>query len=623
MSKLEIYLNDTHKSFEKGFATTLEGKLVILSGVNGAGKSQLMSIIRGIYTNPIQNTIQNISSNIKIDDIILKKEEIDFRSFKENISISEITPSTSQTFLQSTNQAWHNYQRHLLNPVNQELSNFSDSCIEAKNILVKNFSESEFNNRSIKEAVFKATLQNSNYIWKQGDKFTNIIGEIFFLHILKVNKKMVEVGRSHFTLNMLEEAPWLKLNKLFAKLKLDYRFKENYELNGVEINEQPKLFAIKSDGLIDENSSRNLVDLSDGEKTIIALCFATLIDNNKNKKKLLLLDELDSVLNPSLIQMFFAVIQEFFIDEGIMVVLSTHSPSTISLSPDYTKFYEIFKPNTTGNRILEIPQNNYSELLIANKKFYDKISNQEKRITELQNNIISNQNILIITEGKTDWKYFLSALRFFHERNEFEDIEEDFFYRFGSEQDKKDNVCHTREVNELSDSKLKNYLNSLIEARKIDVDNNQIRIGIFDSDTNIQLVNDSLRNVFSFKIEPNNISTELLFTDEEIKFEINDKRLFIGDEFDSRSKIHKTNPLLTLGGDSSNTNKAGKRTIIESDVYNRKSENVSLSKEKFAQAIYHNSAFVSLESWNNFKDIFEKISRIIPKKMQKGDDDKL
>lgn len=614
MSKLEIQLNQIYKSFENGFITTLEGKLVILSGVNGAGKSQLMSTILGFD----KNTNQNISSSIKIDGIELKKEEIDFRSFKENIGINEITTSTSQTFLSSTEQAWSYYINYRLNHIDPSLIQYSDSCIEAKKIMLNNFSIDEFNSGQINEAAFKTTLRDSNYIWKVGDKFTNIIGEIFFLHILKVNKKMVEVSREQFTLNMLEEAPWLKLNKLFEKLKLDYRFKDNYELNGVEINEQPKLFAIKSNGSIDENSSRNLVDLSDGEKTIISLCFATLIDNNVNAKKLLLLDELDSVLNPSLIQMFFAVIEEFFINKGIMVVLSTHSPATISLSPDNTKFYEIFKPNSTGNRVLEIPQNDYSELLIANKKFYDKISNQENRITELQNNIISNQNILILTEGKTDWKYFLSALRFFHNNNQFEDIEEDYFYRFGSEQDLKDNVCNTKEVNELSDSKLKNYLNSLIEARKIDINNTQIRIGIFDSDTNIQLVNDSGKNVFSFKIEPNNISTELLFTDEEIKIEIDNKRLFIGDEFDIRNKIHNTNSLLTLGGDSSNTNKAGKRTIIESDVYDRERKNVSLSKEKFAQAIYHNNALISLNSWNNFKHIFEQISTIIPKKIKEG-----
>lgn len=615
MSKLEIQLNQIYKSFEDGFITTLEGKLVILSGVNGAGKSQLMSTILGFD----KNINQNISSNIKIDNINLNKEEIDFRSFKENIGINEITISTSQTFLSSTEQAWNYYKRFRLNHTNSELIQYTDSCIEAKKILLNNFPVNEFDDGQINETEFKAKLRDSNYIWKAGDKFTNIIGEIFFLHILKVNKKMVEVSRDQFTLNMLEEAPWLKLNKLFEKLKLDYKFKDNYELNGVEINEQPTLFAIKSNGSIDENNSRNLVDLSDGEKTIISLCFATLIDNNKNVKKLLLLDELDSVLNPSLIQMFFAVIEEFFINQGIMVVLSTHSPATISLSPDYTTFYEIFKPNSTGNRIIEIPQNDYSELLIANKKFYDKISNQENRINELQNNIISNQNILIITEGKTDWKYFLSALRIFHINNQFIDIEEDFFYRFGSEQDLEDNVCDTKEVNELNDSKLKNYLNSLIEARKIDLNNTQIRIGIFDSDTNIQLVNDSVRNVFSFKIEPNNISTELLFTDEEIKIEIDNKRLFIGDEFDIRNKIHKTNSLLTLGGDNSNTNKAGKRTIIESDVYDRERKNVSLSKDKFAQAIYHNNNLISLNSWNNFKHIFEQISKIIPKKIVEGD----
>jgi ABC-type branched-subunit amino acid transport system ATPase component len=607
MKKIELQLNQDYKSFEKGFVTILEGDLIILSGVNGAGKSQLMTLIYG--TNRITNTF--ISSNIKINGTTLRQDEIDFRSFKENISINEIVESSSNTFLSSAENAWQNYYNHGLNVSNPSLNNFIDSSIEAKKIILSKFSEQEFNDRNIKDSDFKKALRDANFIWKAGDKFTNIIGEIFFLHALEINKKMVEVGRDQFNANMLQEAPWAKLNRLFHKLKFGYRFKDNYELIGIEINEQPKLYAIKFDETIDEENSRNLSDLSDGEKTIISICFATLIDNKAYSKKLLLLDELDSVLNPSLIQMFFTVIEEFFLKQDILVILSTHSSATISLSPNYAKFYEVFKPNSTGKRILEVSPNEYSELLIANKKFYDKIADQENRILELEKNISNDQNVLIVTEGKTDWKYFLSALRFFHKNNLFKNIQESYFYKFGSESDVRSGICGTDNINELSESKLKNYLNFLIESRKIDTNYNKIRIGIFDSDTNISLTNDSEKKIYSFKIEPNNISTELLFTDEAIKTLVEGRRLFIGSEFGERNKIHIEDSSLSLGGDSSNTNKAGKRVIIETDVYIRTGESIALSKEGFAKAIFEGKINISEESWNKFRNIFVQISAII------------
>jgi ABC-type multidrug transport system ATPase subunit len=606
MKKLTIQLNQQYRSFENGFNTTLEGDLTILSGVNGAGKSQIINIILG-HDKPYS---AGISSIIKIDGIEIKKEDIDFRSFKENINIAEITLSNAQAFSSSVETIWSFYQQSRLNIDTN--NGFLDSCLEAKNILLQHFSEEQFNQGIINEKEFKEKLQNSNFVIRAGDKFTNNIGEIFFSHALKINEAMKEVGRKNFDPEKLPKAPWKRLNNLFAKLNLDYRFRDHYEVTGVDINEQPQLYALKNDGMLDESNSRRLSDLSDGEKTIISLCFASLSNSPSAVKKLLLLDELDAVLNPSLIQIFFTVIQEFFIDQGVMVIMATHSPATISLSPDNATYYEIFRPNQKEVRILEVSRDEYSELQIANKDFYDKITDQDKRIDSLLQQINSPQEILIITEGKTDWKYMLGALKYFNSNQEFLDIKEEFFYRFGSDKDKEQKICGCNKIDDLSDSKLRSYLNSLMESRKIDANHNQIRIGIFDSDNKeIRIVNDKENKVFSFKIEPIDISTEFLFDDSEIKTDFHGKRLYIGDEFDQRTKKHSCDLSLSLGGSSSNTNKAGKRTIIESDVYNSSNENIALSKEKFAQAVFNGEVEISKKSWENFRHIFEKIKTFL------------
>lgn len=609
MKDLKIKLNQKFRSFETDFNATLHGDLIILSGVNGSGKSQLLNII---YGQEGRDNYKKINSTILIDEQLISLTDIDIRSFKDNTNIPELTPSTSQSFINSSNSAWEIYYRDRLDPLSQNNYQYADSCTLARKILQEGCGVERFDSVQITENEFKSKLRQENFIWRTGDKFTNSIGEIFFNHSLKVSEMMKDVGRANYNSTMIEKAPWTVLNELFEKLNLEYRFKNDYFIIGVEINEQPRLFPLNIDGSINGNEGRILSDLSDGEKTIISLCFASLIGNKFSDKKLLLLDELDSVLNPSLIEIFFTVIDEFFTKQGIMVVMSTHSPATISLSPNHTKFYEIFKPNQKGIRILEVLKDDYTELLIANKNFYDKISNQQNRITELEKTINSNVDILIVTEGKTDWKYFIAALRYFNNKNRFTQIKEDFFYRFGSQEDLDNSICGTKEVNELCDSKLTNYLSSLRNSREIDNTDSKTRIGIFDSDTKVSLVNDNKRNIFSIKIEPEGISTEFLFKDEEIKTNLNGRRLFVGDEFNSRTKKHKTENYY-IGGLANNPNKAGKRTIIETDVYDMNSINIAISKEKFAQEVYNNQIIISEDSWENFAHIFEFISNKIPK----------
>jgi predicted ATPase len=506
---------------------------------------------------------------------------------------------------------------------NSNLVQFSDSCLEAKKIILESSSEQEFHNNPISEAIFKEKLKKRDFIWRSNDKFANAVGEAFFSYALKVSEKMKDVSRAEFKSEMLnEEAPWTHLNRLFKKLRFNYRFKENYEISGVYINEQPRLYALTDDEMLNENQTRSLAELSDGEKVIISLCFASLNSSNLDAKRLLLLDELDAVLNPSLIQAFFAVIQDYFIDQGVMVIMITHSPATISLAPDYAKCYEVFKPNPTGKRILEVSRDEYSEMQIANKSFYDQINHQEQRINSLlkaiessQKVIESSQDILIVTEGKTDWKYMLSALRYFHGKGEFKDVKEEFFFRFGSESDLRESVCGCNVVSNMSDSELTKYLNALREARRIDA-NDKIRIGIFDSDAKPTIVNDGEKKIFSFKIEPPGISTEFLFTDDEIKTPVSEMRLYIGDEFCQKSTIHLHDSNLTLGSEKENRNKVGQRVIIDSGVYDRDRRSLALSKERFAKAIFNDEISISEESWEKFRHIFEKIQTYINNEIQ-------
>ena len=57
MKKLDIEILETYKLYEKGTSYSLDGDLIVLSGINGSGKSQLLQIIAN-------NSNENISRNI-------------------------------------------------------------------------------------------------------------------------------------------------------------------------------------------------------------------------------------------------------------------------------------------------------------------------------------------------------------------------------------------------------------------------------------------------------------------------------------------------------------------------------------------------------------------------------
>ena len=95
--------------------------------------------------------------------------------------------------------------------------------------------------------------------------------------------------------------------------------------------------------------------LSSGEKTLLAL--ASVIykqiqkDQNDFISGVLLLDEIDTNLHPSMIRNMLKAINDIFIKKYMMkIIMVTHSPTTVALAPDDSLFVMNVK-GTTGERI--------------------------------------------------------------------------------------------------------------------------------------------------------------------------------------------------------------------------------------------------------------------------------
>lgn len=80
--------------------------------------------------------------------------------------------------------------------------------------------------------------------------------------------------------------------------------------------------------------------LSSGEQTLLSL--AMIVYKAKRKgvlPRLLLLDEVDTALHPSMVKNLLSVIENVFVKEkGLNVILATHSPTTVALVPEESVF---------------------------------------------------------------------------------------------------------------------------------------------------------------------------------------------------------------------------------------------------------------------------------------------
>ncbi len=633
MKKISIKLNQDYKQFKKGFNYELNGDLIIISGVNGSGKSQLVDILN--KSQFIEEGISNIdldkkyiNSEISIDDNPIDMVSISRRSFRENVNINNIKTPAPKNSQWHKNEAWKNFSNY--NSWNEYTNEYSKSKAIIEKILRENgfkikpeWNSSKSNNTDTfisKEDFIK--LLPDNFIWEKDDIFSNRIDELFYEFAVKRNLEQIKYSTRAEIFNndkYIKDAPWTILNELFKKLNFNYRFKNDYIFEAPNFKEDIMIYPVigteNRKEEIDLKSPRELCDLSDGEKSIISLTFALLNEKRRPIEKLILLDEFDNTLNPSLIEALFKVIEDYFISKGVVVIMTTHSPVTISMAPEYASYYEMFKQENDSPKIIAVDKYQYSELKISNRNFYDKIRNPSLRMKELEgenrklkekiNNLVMP---LIITEGKTDWK---------HIKNAKEQLNDTIQYEFFESFDDMGDIA---------------VLNMLKEQAKIC--NSNKRIFIFDNDNNT-IVNENIadngkkyknwgNNVYSFIIpkpgirkNEEKISIEHYYTDEILKKEIIcpdsiTRRIYCGNDFQStglnKALNKRCNKKEVCGNDKIRVlSGSGQEKVFDLDNEDNNSTNYALSKDDFFEKIIKLNNNVDLTSFKLILDIIKEI----------------
>ncbi len=150
---------------------------------------------------------------------------------------------------------------------------------------------------------------------------------------------------------IIERAPWNFVNTMFKEFGLPHSVTFP-KFNATDlINSQSVPFQVK---LNIDGEEIDFDDLSSGEKILCALAITVYQDNKSRFPKVLLLDEIDASLHPSMIKNLLSVIQNIFIKNGCNVILATHSPTTAALV-DENSLFEIQKGKTV-EKIKKITQ---------------------------------------------------------------------------------------------------------------------------------------------------------------------------------------------------------------------------------------------------------------------------
>lgn len=143
------------------------------------------------------------------------------------------------------------------------------------------------------------------------------------------HKKDIHYLDEESFLRFYGEAPWNYMNKIFETIGM------NYNIQPPQDGGSKEEFILYLLNKID-NSKVRFEDLSTGERALVTIALEIYnIRKNKGNTSIILLDEPDASLHPSMIKYLLRILDDIFVKEkGIKVILTTHNPTTLALAPE-------------------------------------------------------------------------------------------------------------------------------------------------------------------------------------------------------------------------------------------------------------------------------------------------
>jgi ABC-type Mn2+/Zn2+ transport system ATPase subunit len=201
----------------------------------------------------------------------------------------------------------------------------------------------------------QSNLDDQAFSWNSGNLFQQSFSQMFLAYfelqkLNKLHKLNHDEGRNSGHVLTEEEfckrhgsPPWDFVNEVFTNAKLDFSI--SYPESYTAVDFTPKLTKLSTGVEI------NFSDLSSGEKILMSFAFCLYYSRDDRqliqKPKLLLFDEIDAPLHPSMSRHLINTITETLVKKhGVHVIMTTHSPSTVAIAPAESVY--IMKPSEAG-----------------------------------------------------------------------------------------------------------------------------------------------------------------------------------------------------------------------------------------------------------------------------------
>lgn len=352
---------------------------VILTGLNGAGKTQILSVIAGedlSATSPMTGlNAQNIVQGAKVvadnGELMVRKQIVSSFTLESSGNSAVVTKEIAN---QNIQVLWNLIEMIRPQFTNLDLPIDKSSFTQQITSVFESFNSRGYNVASAQQIrIIDKIMESSGrnvfsltnkelYDFYPADDFSqsgNIFQQNFSIIFKKYHIKLERNDQNEYFnkfknredvkfldrdafLENYGQAPWDVLNRILIEAKLDYCCNSPLDTD-IESSFQFKLFNTIT------RSEVNLYELSSGEKVLMLIVLA--LYNSKTIiefPQLLLMDEPDASLHPSMAKQFIDIIHNIFVKEkGMKVIIATHSPSTIAFAPEES----IYVVNKTGMRI--------------------------------------------------------------------------------------------------------------------------------------------------------------------------------------------------------------------------------------------------------------------------------
>lgn len=324
----DIKVHSEFKSI-KPFVWNNIPQFAIITGVNGVGKSQFIELL---YKTLEKNSHPNVSHRQN-----LPSHKVEF--------VANDTPDYQKTLYISNKWEPGNFGNVSRSNIDVNITNFINwitgkripnpvpsSYITLKSEIEKNLGNEleEIDSNEIYNLVPFDFIEHEERVSQN-----NHLSEVFLGYLSK-RKQMIYEASIAGDINDskkaeidrdLGEAPWTKINNAFERYGVHYRvnFPENDTLH----------FQCRFSDTKYNVPNIEFSDLSSGEKMIVTFVLWAYNQKISSLNNLILMDEPDAHLHPSMCKLFLKIVSEILVQEyGIQVILTTHNPSTVALSPE-------------------------------------------------------------------------------------------------------------------------------------------------------------------------------------------------------------------------------------------------------------------------------------------------